>query len=141
MLGATQEVVVVELEDGLRVTLPLELAQSHLRSSATQEDMRRVRETLRGDRELRVDNWLARRGETLDKLTAGDPVQLAEIVSDGAQRERMRRAAGSGGQLSSGEREIFVKARKLLSGEVALALGIQPAAADGWIEEQLARPV
>jgi CarD family transcriptional regulator len=140
VLGLKQDVVVVELEDGLTVTLPLERAQSQLRSAASEADMARVRDTLRGDRELSVDNWLSRRNETLGKLTAGDPVQLAEIVSDGAQRQRLKRAAGSGGQLSSGERDIFLKARKLLSGEVALALGIQPDAAEGWIEEQLERP-
>jgi RNA polymerase-interacting CarD/CdnL/TRCF family regulator len=35
--------------------------------------------------------------------------------------------------------EIFVKARNLLSGEIARARGIQQAEADGWIEDQLAR--
>ena len=95
VLGAKQEVVVVELEDGLTVTLPLERARTQLRSAASEADMARVRDTLRGDRELSVDNWLTRRGGTLEKLTAGDPVQLAEIVSDGAQRERLRRATGA----------------------------------------------
>ena len=140
VLGTTQEVVTVELEDGLTVTLPLALAREQLRSSASQADMRRVRDTLRGNPELSVDPWLSRRRETLEKLTAGDPVQLAEIVSEGAQRERVRRAKGSGSQLSAGERELFGKAKKLLSGEVALALGLQPDAADGWIDEQLERP-
>jgi CarD family transcriptional regulator len=140
VLGTTQEVVTVELEDGLTVTLPLALAREQLRSSASQADMRRVRDTLRGNPELSVDPWLSRRRETLEKLTAGDPVQLAEIVSEGAQRERVRRAKGSGSQLSAGERELFGKAKKLLAGEVALALGLQPDAADGWIDEQLERP-
>jgi CarD family transcriptional regulator len=139
ILGSKQEVVVVELEDGLTVTLPLALAREQLRSSASEADMRRVRETLRDNPELSVDPWLSRRRDTLEKLTGGDPVQLAQIVSEGAQRQRMRRAKGSGSQLSSGERELFGKARKLLSGEVALALGLQPDAADGWIDQQLER--
>jgi CarD family transcriptional regulator, regulator of rRNA transcription len=140
VLGATREVVVVELEDELTVTLPLELAQTQLRPIATGADLRRVREALRGDGELSVDPWLSRRRETMAKLTAGNPVQLAEIVSEGAQRERMRAAKGSKPQLSSGEREIFTKARRLLSGEIALALDIQPSAADGWIDKHLDRP-
>jgi CarD family transcriptional regulator len=139
VLGTPQEVIVVELEDGLTVTLPVQRALEQLRPIATEADLRRVRETLRGERELSVDPWLSRRRETLDKLTAGDPVQLAEIVSEGAQRERMRAAKGGKAQLSAGEREIFVKARRLLSDEIALARGIQPDAADGWIDEQLAR--
>jgi RNA polymerase-interacting CarD/CdnL/TRCF family regulator len=135
--GEKQQVVVVALDDGLTVTLPLALARDQLRSPASAAEMRRVQKALRGERELSNDPWLSRRREALEKLTGGDLVQLAEIVGEGAQRERMRREKGGGSQLSAGEREIFVKARKLLSGEVALALGLQPAAADDWIEEQL----
>jgi CarD family transcriptional regulator len=138
-LGTTREVVVVELDESLTVTLPLELAREQLRPLASEADVRLVRETLRDDRVLSVDPWLSRRRGTLEKLTGGNPIQLAEIVSEGAQRERIRRAKGGKTQLSTGEREIFVKARRLLSGEIALALGIQPDAADGWIDEQLAR--
>ncbi len=140
VLGASREVVVVELEDGLTVTLPLERAQDHLRPLASKAEMQRVRETLREDRVLSVDPWLSRRKDALAKLTGGDPVQLAEIVGEGAQRQRIRRAKGNNPQLSTGEREIVVKARKLLSGEIALALGIQPDAAEGWLDEQLTRP-
>ena len=139
ILGTKQEVVVVQLEGDLTVTLPLELARGHLRPPASEADIRRVGEALREDGELSSDPWLSRRTRTLEKLTGANPVQLAEIVSEGAQRERLRLAKGSKPQLSSGEREIFTKARKLLSVEVAFALGMQPAAADGWIDEQLAR--
>lgn len=140
VLGTTRDVVVLELDGGLTVTLPLELAHEQLRSLASEKDLRRVRMALRDDSQLSVDPWLSRKRETLVKLTGGNPVELAEIVSEGAQRERLRLARGSKPQLSSGEREIFAKARRLLSDEIALALGIQPAAADGWIDEQLARP-
>jgi CarD family transcriptional regulator len=139
-LGTTREVVVVEFGDELTVTLPLERAATQLRPVATEKDLRRVREALRDDSELSVDPWLSRRRHALDKLTHGGPVELAEMVSEGAQRERLRSARGTKPQLSSSEAEIFTRARTLLSSEIALALGIQPAAADGWIDEQLARP-
>ena len=139
-LGTTREVVVVEFEDGLTVTLPLELAATQLRPVAGEDDLGRVREALRDDSELSVDPWLSRRRHALSKLTRGGPVELAEMVSEGAQRERLRSARGTKSQLSSGEVEIFTRARTLLSSEIALALDIQPAAADGWIDEQLARP-
>jgi CarD family transcriptional regulator len=138
-LGTTREVVVVEFGDELTVTLPLELASTQLRPVASEADLRRVREALRDESELSVDPWLSRRRHALDKLSRGGPVQLAEMVSEGAQRERLRRAKGTRQGLSSGELEIFTRARRLLSSEIALALGIQPAAADGWIDEQLAR--
>jgi CarD family transcriptional regulator len=140
ILGITREVVVIAMEGELTVTLPLERARTQLRPVAGEADLRRIRTALRNDSELDVDPWLTRRRKTLEKLTGGSPVQLAEIVSEGAQRERLRLAKGSRPQLSSGEREIFSRARNLLSGEIALALDIQQAAADGWIDKHLARP-
>ena len=139
-LGTTQEFVVVEFDDELTVTLPVERATTLLRPVAGEEDLDRVRDALRDDTELSVDPWLSRRRQALDKLTRGGPVELAEMVSEGAQRERLRSAKGAKSPLSSGEAEIFTRARALLSTEIALALGIQPAAAEGWIDEQLARP-
>jgi CarD family transcriptional regulator len=140
VLGQVQEVVVVELDDELTVTLPVERAQSQLRPLVSGADLKRVREALRDDVELSTDNWLSRRNETLKKLTVGSPVALAEIVSEGAQRERTRRAQGTRPQLSPAEKEVFGKARSLLSGEIALALDLEPAAAEGWIDRHLERP-
>jgi CarD family transcriptional regulator len=138
-LGTTREVVVIEFEDGLTVTLPLERAATQLRPLANEAELRRVRDALRDDGELSVDPWLSRRRQALDKLSSGSPVEWAEMVSEGAQRERLRLAKGTKPQLSSGELEIFTRARRLLSSEIALARGIQPEAADAWIDEQLAR--
>ena len=140
VLGETQEVVVVELDDELTVTLPIERARSHLRPLVNRADLERVREALRDDVQLSTDNWLSRRNETLKKLGTGSSVALAEIVSEGAQRERERGAQGMKPELSPAEREVFGKARSLLSGEIALALDIEPAAAEGWIDQHLARP-
>ncbi|HXF97946.1 MAG TPA: CarD family transcriptional regulator [Gaiellaceae bacterium] len=138
VLGARREVVVVELAGGLTATLPLERAKEHLRPLASKDVIRKVQETLRTDRTLRSDPWLSRRREALEKLAAGDPVQLAEIVREGAQREKMRRGNGGKSGLSPGERDLFTRAWKLLAGEIASARGIDVAEADRWIEEQLA---
>lgn len=139
VLGREQDVVVVELDDDLVVTLPLERAHSQLRPLVGRADLKRVREALRSDTELSTDNWLSRRTETMKKLSAGQPVALAEIVSEGAQRERTRRAQGAKPQLSPGEQEVFGKARSLLTDEIALALDIEPTAAESWIDRHLAR--
>ena len=136
-LGAEREIVVLELADGLTVTLPMERAREHLRPAASEADMRRVQETLREDHALSADPWLKRRKDTQAKLAGGDPIEIAEIVRDGARRERTLTRKGAGSQLSFGERELFVKARRLLSGEIALARGFEPAEADAWIDEQL----
>jgi RNA polymerase-interacting CarD/CdnL/TRCF family regulator len=137
--GANREIIKLELAEGLTVTLPLERAREQLRPVASKADVRQVRETLQEDRPLSSEPWLSRRRETIEKLTAGTLTGLAEIVSEGAQRERIRVANGNPPRLPTAEREVFVKARELLSGEIAIALSLQPTAADDWIEKQLGR--
>ncbi len=139
LLGEAHEVVVLELEE-LTVTLPLARAEEHLRPLADGADLRRVGDALRDESDLNPRNWLSRRRETLEKLVGGTPVELAQIVSEGAQRERLRSASSGKKQLSLSEREIFTKARRLLSDEIALALDIQPTAAERWIDRHLTRP-
>jgi RNA polymerase-interacting CarD/CdnL/TRCF family regulator len=134
------EIVVLELGDGLTVTLPLERAQEQLRPVASKADVNRVQKALREERSLTFEPWLSRRRETMEKLTSGGLDDLAEIVSEGAQRERARSASGNNTRLPTAERSIFVKAKELLSEEIALALSLDPDAADAWIEEQLTRP-
>jgi RNA polymerase-interacting CarD/CdnL/TRCF family regulator len=139
VLGEAQDVVVLELEE-LTVTLPLDLARTRLRPLADKAELRNVGEALRDESALSPSNWLSRRRETLEKLTSGTPVELAQIVSEGAQRERVRRANGGKATLSMSERQLFAQARRLLSDEIVLALGIQPAAAEVWIDRHLAHP-
>jgi len=139
MLGEAQDVVVLELEQ-LKVTLPLTLAQTQLRPLANDAELHRVGDALRDDGELNSRNWLSRRREAVEKLVGGTPVELAQIVSEGAQRERLRSASRGKGQLSLSERQLYTRARTLLADEVALALDIEPAAAEVWIDGHLMRP-
>lgn len=140
VLGAAQEIVVLELADGLSVTLPIERARALLRPLLSQGDLRRVQETLREHHPLSEDVWLKRRKDTLVKLTGGDPLGLAEVVRDCARRQQRVIAKRTGSQLSPSERDLYTRARRLLSGEIGLARGLEPAAVDAWIEEQLAGP-
>src|SRR5262249_31601971 len=91
ILGTEHEVIVIHLEDDLPITLPLDLAREQLRPPAGRSDIQRIRKALREDSELGGDPWLSRRTASLEKLTSSNPVQLAELVSEGAQRERLRR--------------------------------------------------
>jgi CarD family transcriptional regulator, regulator of rRNA transcription len=139
LTGRLQDVVVVQLEE-LTVTLPVALARAQLRPIADRTDARRVGEALRADEVLSSRNWLSRRRETLDKLIGGTPVELAQIVSEGAQRERLRSARGADrSQLSSSERDVCARARALLSAEIALTLDLQPTEAESWIDSHLVR--
>ena len=139
VLGAEQEIVVLELEEGLTVSLPIERARDQLRLLASEADIRQVRETLREELAVSDKPWLTRQREARAKLTGGDPVGLAEIVRDGACRQRALTAKGTKLLLSPSERDVFVKARQLLSSEIAQARGLGATEIDEWIDQQLAR--
>jgi RNA polymerase-interacting CarD/CdnL/TRCF family regulator len=67
------------------------------------------------------------------------PSSSQRSSADSARRECTRSAKGSRSQLSAGERELFAKARQLLSNEIALVRGVEPAEANTWIDQQLTR--
>ena len=136
ILGKRQEVIVLALADGLSVELPMERAHELLRPLASEADMSRVQMTLGADHAANSDSWLKRRRDSQAKLTGGDPIELAEIIRDSAHRESTLPAKS---QLSPGERDLFVRARQLLSTEIALARDVEPAEANAWIDEQLTR--
>jgi len=136
--GAVREVLVLDLADGLTVTLPVERARNVLRPLLSEADLCRVQAALSEDHTLSEDVWLKRRKDTQVKLAGGDPLGLAEVVRDGALRERRLIAKRNGSQLSPGEKGLYLRARRLLSGEIGLAHGLEPVEADAWIEEQLA---
>jgi CarD family transcriptional regulator len=140
VLGAAQEILVLELAGGLSVTLPVERARELLRPLLSKTDLCRVQETLREDHTLGEDGWLKRRKNTQAKLKGGDPLGLAEVVRDCARREQRLIAKHAGSQLSPSERDLYKRARRLLSDEIGLARDLEPAEADAWIEEQLAAP-
>jgi len=100
-----------ELADGLSVTLPVELARTQLRPLLNQTDLQRVRETLREEHTPTDAVWLKRRKEAHEKMAGGDPNGLAEVVRDGALRERRLRTKGNGSLLSAGEKALYMKAR------------------------------
>jgi CarD family transcriptional regulator len=137
VLGEVRDVVVVDLVDGLSVSLPVEQARKVLRPLLGEADLQLVQETLRENHLPSGEGWLKRRKEAQEKMAGGDPVGLAEVVRDGALRERRLRANGNRSLLSAGERTIYMKARRLLSGEIGLANGLEPVEADAWIDRQL----
>ena len=138
-LAAKQEFIVLEFDDGLRVSLPIGRALEQLRPLASEPELMRVQEMLREVHAVSDEPWLARQRGAQAKLTAGDPVGLAEIVRDGAARQRSLLERGTKPQLSPGERDLFVRARQLLSTEIAHVRGLPACEADDWIDQQLAR--
>jgi RNA polymerase-interacting CarD/CdnL/TRCF family regulator len=138
VLGAVQEVLVLDFADGLSVTLPIERARALLRPLLGEEDLLRVQETLREQHALNDDRWLRRKKSTEEKMSGGDPLGLAEVVRDCARRQQRLTPKSGGSKLSTSEKDAYLRALRLLSEEIGLARGVEPAEAEAWIEQQLA---
>lgn len=137
VLDREQEIVVLELANGLSVTLPVDLAQEQVRPLVDEDGLKRVQKTLREAGDASDAVWAKRLKEAQDKLRGGDPLELAEIVRDGTWRERTAATSGAS-KLSASERALLVKARDLLAGEIGVVRGVDPEEASAWIDEQLA---
>jgi RNA polymerase-interacting CarD/CdnL/TRCF family regulator len=128
------EMLVLVFENGLRVTLPLERAQTALRSLSGEPELEEVQRTLGGDSPpVALEHWSRRHRNAQAKLVRGSVSGLAEIVRDGAHRESARLKGGT----TPIRNQLYRTARKLLVAEVAAARGIEPDAADAWIGLQI----
>jgi RNA polymerase-interacting CarD/CdnL/TRCF family regulator len=131
------ERVVIELPEGLVVTLPLSGALECLRPVANGEDVAAVSSVLQGADAPVDDVWHRRLKETQEKVRFGTAVGLAQVVREGATRQNASGRGETKGP-SVRERQLYLKARQLLANELAVSLGLAPPAADDWIEQQLA---
>jgi RNA polymerase-interacting CarD/CdnL/TRCF family regulator len=127
------EVLVLVFEAGLRVTLPLERARNTLRSLSGEPELEEVQRTLGSDSPPASEHWSRRHRNSQAKLVGGTVSGLAEIVRDGAHRERARVKGGT----APIRNQLYRTARKLLAAEVAAARGIELDAADAWIGLQI----
>lgn len=134
------ETIVLEFASGLRVTLSVAQAQQTLRPVASESDLELVVQTLGATESVNEPQWSKRFRATREKLVAGRVIGLAEVVRDGALREK-KNALRSGGPQSPAERELYTRARRLLADEIGVVRGIDQLAADDWIAEQIAEPI
>jgi len=134
ILGVEQEVVVLETDQGLVVTLPVARALERLRPIATRADVECVQETLRQKGDADPGHWEKRFKRRQAIMASGELLGLAEIVRDGIRQN----SEGGPPKLSARERQLYVQAREFLAHEIAAACGLDLAAADTWIEQQAA---
>jgi len=127
------EMLLLVFESGLEVTLPLDRARNTLRSLSGEPELAEVQRTLGSDSPPASEHWSRRHRNSQAKLVGGTVSGLAEIVRDGAHRERQRVKGGTAPIRS----QLYRAARKLLIAEVAAVRGIEPDAADAWIVEQI----
>lgn len=136
--GDAEELVVLQFEEGLRVTLPIERARASVRPVASEAQLQAVQRTLRGGgRAPEQGSWAQRHRALQLKLSAGELIGVAEIVRDCVQRQRAQGGRG-GAALAPGQRTLYLRARRLLATEIAAARGIELVEADDWISAQSA---
>jgi CarD family transcriptional regulator len=75
-------------------------------------------------------NWNRRFKHNRDKMKTGDILELAEVVRNLALRDAEK-------GLSTGEKQMFVKAKKILASELMYAKGMDEEETANWLEEVL----
>jgi CarD family transcriptional regulator len=133
--GPDGPTITLSFESGMTVRLPMARAVEALRHPADEAELADVERALRADEDAPAEPWARQHRRTREKLTSGRAADLAEVVRDGVRREQRR--AASGGTTAPSDRDLYLRARALLTAEIALCRGIQPAAAEAWILEQV----
>jgi CarD family transcriptional regulator len=135
--GELREVVVLEFAEGLSVTLPLERALECVRALSSEAELVHVGRTLGEEDVFSEEVWQKRLKLTKEKVSAGAALGLAEVVRDGLRRDQKTSARGEAIRLSLSERQLYLKARRLLADEISASRGVESSEADAWISDQL----
>jgi CarD family transcriptional regulator len=76
-------------------------------------------------------NWNRRFKHNRDKMKTGDILELAEVVRNLSLRDREK-------GLSTGEKQMFIKAKKILASELMYAKEMDEEATAEWLDGVLA---
>ena len=117
MLGERREYLTITiLHNDMTVRVPTEnAALAGLRRVIDEETVKKVLDVLRDEVSEMPKNWNRRFKHNRDKMKTGDIYELAEVVRNLALRD------GEKG-LSTGEKQMYVKAKKILASELMYAL-------------------
>jgi len=89
-----------------------------------------VLKALTGDGTMMPKNWNRRFKHNRDKMKTGDVLELAEVVRNLSLREHEK-------GLSTGEKQMFVKAKKILASELMYAKDMDEEEAAVWLDDVL----
>jgi CarD family transcriptional regulator len=120
------------LHNDMTVTIPLDSAERvGLRKVIGEETVEEVLIVLQGDGTKMPKNWNRRFKHNRDKMKTGDIFELAEVVMNLSLRDHEK-------GLSTGEKQMFVKAKKILASELMYAKQMDEDRAAVWLDEILA---
>jgi len=132
VLGQQRDYLTIQiLHNDMTVMVPVENAdRAGLRKVIESDVVDRVLEVLRGDPTKMPKNWSRRYKHNRDKLKTGDIFEVAEVVRNLAIRH-----ADKG--LSTGEKQMFSKAKKILASELMYARDFNEDEATAFLEDVL----
>ncbi len=122
VLGESREYLMIKiLHNDMTVMVPTENASvAGLRRVIDEETLHKVLDLLRASNSDAPMNWSRRFKHNRDKIKTGDIYELAEVVRNLALREHQK-------GLSTGEKQMYSRAKKVLSSEMMYALEMDEA--------------
>ncbi len=133
VLGQKREYLTIQiLHNDMTVNVPCENAEKvGLRRVIDVEMVEMVMKALTGSGTTMPKNWNRRFKHNRDKMKTGDIFELAEVVRNLSLRDHEK-------GLSTGEKQMFVKAKKILASELMYAKAVNEEEAAAWLDEVLA---
>jgi CarD family transcriptional regulator len=133
MLGERREYLTIKiLHNDMTVKVPTEnAALAGLRRVIDEETVKKVLDVLQDEVSEMPKNWNRRFKHNRDKIKTGDIYELAEVVRNLALRESEK-------GLSTGEKQMFTRAKKILASELMYALDKDELEAEEYLDELLA---
>ena len=133
VLGETKEYLTIKiLHNDMTVMVPCANAgKAGLRRVIDEETVKKVLAVLGADVSEMPKNWNRRFKHNRDKIKTGDIYELAEVVRNLAVREQDK-------GLSTGEKQMFTRAKKILASELMYALEKDEEEAELYLDELLA---
>ena len=133
MLGETREYLTIKiLHNDMTVKVPTEnAALAGLRRVIDEETVKKVLDVLQAAVSEMPKNWNRRFKHNRDKIKTGDIYELAEVVRNLSLRESEK-------GLSTGEKQMFTRTKKILASELMYALDKDEEEAESYLDELLA---
>ena len=133
VLGEKREYLTIKiLHNDMTVMVPCCNAdKAGLRRVIGEDDVRKVLSVLRDDVSQMPKNWNRRFKHNREKIKTGDVFELAEVVRNLAIRETEK-------GLSTGEKQMYTRAKKILASELMYALDMEEDEAETHLEELIA---
>ena len=134
VLGEQREYLTIKiLHNDMTVMVPCENAgKAGLRRVIDDDDVQKVLGVLRDDVSDMPKNWNRRFKHNRDKIKTGDIMELAEVVRNLAIREQDK-------GLSTGEKQMYTRAKKILASEMMYALDKDEEQAEAYLDDILSR--